>query len=139
MEQIVVTLKHLHINEEKQIGLKFYPKKIVQTIVKGLPKVKWSKEFNMAYITNNKCNLDLIFNDFRGIAWINSGRSNNGWEGNVTLGYQAGNAITSGDYNLVLVCDTDVSSGTLINATAIGNGATVNVSNKMQLGNTSVT
>jgi|TARA_B110000459_G_C16436255_1_gene414125 hypothetical protein len=40
MEQIVVTLKHLHINEEKQIGLKFYPKKIVQTIVKGLPKVK---------------------------------------------------------------------------------------------------
>ena len=40
MEQIVVTLKHLHINEEKQIGLKFYPKKIVQPIVKGLPKVK---------------------------------------------------------------------------------------------------
>jgi len=73
MEQLVVTLKHLHIKEEKQIGLKFYPNKLVQTIIKGLPEIKWSKEFNMAYILNTKQNLDLIFNDFRGIAWINSG------------------------------------------------------------------
>lgn len=71
--QHVVTLKHLHINQKKQIGLKFYPNKIVQTIIKGLPGVKWSKDFNMAYILNTKKNLDLIFNDFRGIAWINSG------------------------------------------------------------------
>ena len=69
----VITLKHLLIREEKQIGIKFYPDKIVQTVVKGLPEVKWSKEFNMAYITNTKNNLDLIFNDFRGVAWINSG------------------------------------------------------------------
>jgi integrase/recombinase XerD len=68
-----ITLKHLFIKEEKQIGLKFYPNKIVQTVIKGLPEVKWSKEFNMAYVLNNKKNLDLIFNDFRGVAWINSG------------------------------------------------------------------
>tara|TARA_B100000809_G_scaffold266365_1_gene328750 strand:+ start:16169 stop:17767 length:1599 start_codon:yes stop_codon:yes gene_type:complete len=71
--QLVVTLKHLYINEVKQIGLKFYPNKIVQTVIKGLPNVKWSNKFNMAYITNTKANLDLIFNDFRGLAWINSG------------------------------------------------------------------
>ncbi len=69
----VITLKHLLINEKKHIGLKFYPDKIVQTVVKGLPEVKWSNKFNMAYITKKKKNLDLIFNDFRGVAWINSG------------------------------------------------------------------
>lgn len=71
--QHVVTIKHLFINKKKQIGLQFYPSKIVQNIIKGLPDVKWSKEFNMAYILNNKQNLDLIFDDFRGLAWINSG------------------------------------------------------------------
>jgi site-specific recombinase XerD len=74
MEKRVVTLKHLHINKVKQIGLKFYPNKLVQTVIKGLPGVRWSNDFNMAYIENNKDNLDLIFNNFRGIAWINSGR-----------------------------------------------------------------
>ena len=69
----VITLKHLLINEKKQIGLKFYPDKMVQTIIKGLPQVKWSNQFNMAYIINSKQNLDLIYKDFRGIAWINSG------------------------------------------------------------------
>ena len=68
----VVTLKHLLIKDEKQIGMKFYPNKIVQTVIKGLPNIKWSQEFNMAYIKNTKENLDTIFNDFRGVAWINS-------------------------------------------------------------------
>jgi len=66
-----IILKHLLIREKKQIGLKFYPDKMVQTVIKGLPKVKWSNEFGMAYIENSPKNLDLIFNDFRGIAWIN--------------------------------------------------------------------
>jgi len=69
--QQIVTLKHLFINKEKQIGLKFYPDKMVQTIVKGLPDVKWSKEFGMAYLKNNPKNLNLVFEDFKGIAWIN--------------------------------------------------------------------
>lgn len=67
----IVTLKHLLINEEKQIGLKFYPDKMVQTIVKGLPNVKWSDEFGMVYIKNDQKNLNTIFNDFKGVAWVN--------------------------------------------------------------------
>lgn len=67
----LVTLKHLLINQEKQIGIKFYPDKMVQTIIKGLPAIKWSKQFGMAYIKNNSKNLDLIFSDFRGVAWVN--------------------------------------------------------------------
>ena len=66
-----ITLKHLLIKEEKQIGIKFYPDKMVQTVAKGLPDVKWSNEFNMVYIKNEPKNLTAIFNDFKGIAWIN--------------------------------------------------------------------
>jgi len=69
----VVTLKHLLIMDEKQIGLKFYPDKMIHTVIKGLPNAKWSATYNMAFIPNNKQNLDTVFNDFRGIAWINSG------------------------------------------------------------------
>lgn len=66
-----ITLKHLLINNEKQIGIKFYPDKLLQTVIKGLPNVKWSNEFGMAYIKNNPNNLNLLFNDFKGLAWIN--------------------------------------------------------------------
>ena len=69
----IVTLKHLLIKQEKKIGLKFYPDKVIQTVIKGLPHPKWSTKFNMAYIKNTPLNLDLIFNNFRGIAWLNSG------------------------------------------------------------------
>jgi integrase/recombinase XerD len=65
-----VTLKHLFINGEKKIGLQFYPNKVLNALVKGLPEVKFSKQFNMAYVLNTKENLDLIFNTFRGVAWI---------------------------------------------------------------------
>jgi site-specific recombinase XerD len=70
-KQRIVTLKHLLINDEKQIGIKFYPDKMVQTVVKGLPNVKWSNEFNMVYIKNDQKNLNTIFNDFKGVAWVN--------------------------------------------------------------------
>jgi len=66
-----VTLKHLLIGNQKQIGLQFYPNKLIQTVIKGLPNAKWSKEYNMAYIENNPNNLNLIFNDFKGVAWVN--------------------------------------------------------------------
>ncbi|MGB0888599.1 MAG: site-specific tyrosine recombinase/integron integrase [Vicingaceae bacterium] len=46
---------------------------MVQTVIKGLPEVKWSNKFGMAFIPHTQQNLDLIFNDFRGVAWINSG------------------------------------------------------------------
>ncbi len=66
-----ITLKHLLIKEEKQIGIKFYPHKMIQTVIKGLPEIKWSDQFGMAYLKNNPKNLNLIFEDFKGVAWIN--------------------------------------------------------------------
>ncbi len=70
--QKVVVLKHLFIDAQKQIGLKFYPDKVIHLIVKNLPNVHWSEKFSMAYIENNKMNLDEIYKQFRGIAWVNS-------------------------------------------------------------------
>ena len=66
-----ITLKHLFIKNEKQIGLQFYPNKVLNALVKGLPNVRWSNHFGMAYILNTEANIDLIFNTFRGVAWVN--------------------------------------------------------------------
>jgi len=35
-----ILLKHLIINEQKKIGIKFYPDKVVQALIKELPNVK---------------------------------------------------------------------------------------------------
>ncbi len=67
-----ITLKHLLIAENKCIGLQFHPDKVVQALLKELPEIKWSKEFNLAYIPNNKDNLHLIYKKFRGVAWVNT-------------------------------------------------------------------
>jgi len=66
-----ITLKHLLINEEKQIGILFYPDKVIQALIKELPAPKWSKKFGMVYIINNKGNIKAIFEKFRGVCWIN--------------------------------------------------------------------
>lgn len=66
-----ITLKNLYINEQKCIGLQFYTDKVIQALVKELPSPKWSKEFNMVYVLNNKNTLDEIFHKFRGVAWVN--------------------------------------------------------------------
>jgi hypothetical protein len=60
-------------------------------------------------------------------------------ENNVALGITALDSITTGDGNTAIGASADVGSGDLTNTTAIGNGATVNASNTIQLGNTSVT
>ena len=65
-----ITLKHLLIRGEKKIGLQFYPNKVLNALVKGLPNIKFSKQFNMTYIANTKENIDLIFNTFRGVCWV---------------------------------------------------------------------
>tara|TARA_R110002049_G_scaffold125972_1_gene281602 strand:- start:25 stop:1167 length:1143 start_codon:yes stop_codon:yes gene_type:complete len=66
-----ITLKHLFIGGQKQIGLQFYPNKVLNALVKELPHIKWSNEYSMAYLPNNKQNVDHIFNLFRGVAWVN--------------------------------------------------------------------
>jgi len=66
-----ITLKHLLIKKQQCIGLKFNVDKVIQALVRELPSPKWSNEFNMPYVLNTKSNQNLIFNTFRGIAWIN--------------------------------------------------------------------
>ena len=67
-----ITLKNLFINNDAKIGLQFYPNKIIQSLVKGLPNVKWSKQFSMVYIPNTANNIDLIFETFKGVCWVNT-------------------------------------------------------------------
>ncbi|HAV24651.1 MAG TPA: hypothetical protein DCX01_00595 [Bacteroidetes bacterium] len=60
---------------------------------------------------------------------------------NTAIGFSAlqNAAATAGTYNTVIGYQADVSSGGLTNATAIGNGATVTGSNKVRIGDASVT
>lgn len=69
-----ITLKHLLIDNEKKIGLKFYPEHVIQNLVKTLPDVQWSHTYKMVYIDNTKENLDQIFETFKGVAWIEGGQ-----------------------------------------------------------------
>lgn len=62
------------IKNQKMIGIKFLPDKLIQNLIKGLPNPKWSQQYNMAYIENTKENFSLIFNTFKGVAWINYNR-----------------------------------------------------------------
>ena len=68
-----ITLKHLLIDNQKQIGIKFYPDHVLQKLIKTLPEVRWSTNYSMVYLPNSKEHLDNIFKTFRGIAWIDCG------------------------------------------------------------------
>lgn len=72
MEKKYITLKHLLIGKQKCIGLQFYTDKVLDALVKNLPGVQWSQEFNMNFIPNTPWNLKLIYSHFRGVAWVNS-------------------------------------------------------------------
>lgn len=69
-----ITLYHLMIKDVKMIGIKFTPDKLIQNLIKGLPDPKWSQQYNMAYIPNTKANLNILFNTFKGVVWINYNR-----------------------------------------------------------------
>jgi len=71
MQNKHITLKHLYIRDSQCIGLQFNYDKVIHALIKELPNPRWSKEFNMVYILNTKHNLNLIFQKFRGVAWIN--------------------------------------------------------------------
>ncbi|WP_236631065.1 site-specific tyrosine recombinase/integron integrase [Zobellia sp. OII3] len=66
-----ITLYHLMIKNQKMIGIKFSPDKLIQNLIKGLPNPKWSDQHKMVYIRNTKTNLGILFNTFRGVVWIN--------------------------------------------------------------------
>lgn len=59
------------IHNHKQIGIQFYPDKVIQALIKELPSPKWSDTYGMVYIRNNKTNLNFIFVRFRSVAWVN--------------------------------------------------------------------
>lgn len=69
-----ITLYHLMIKNQKMIGIKFSPDRLIQSLIKGLPNPKWSKQHNMAYILNTKENLGILFITFKGVVWINYNR-----------------------------------------------------------------
>ena len=66
-----ITLKHLLIGGERQIGLQFKSDKVIQALLGRMPGVSWSDEFGMYYVVNNKASLGKIFDTFRGEVWIN--------------------------------------------------------------------
>ena len=66
-----ITLKHLLINGQKCIGLKYYPDKVLHALVKQLPAPKWSDTYSMVYLPNTYTNLTAIMKTFKGVAWLN--------------------------------------------------------------------
>lgn len=72
MERKYITLKHLLIEERKCIGLQFYADKVLDALVTQLPGARWSTQYRMNYITNTSANLDRIYKQFKGVAWVNS-------------------------------------------------------------------
>ncbi|MEM9337850.1 MAG: site-specific tyrosine recombinase/integron integrase [Bacteroidota bacterium] len=66
-----ITLKHLLIGGKKMIGLQFYPDKVIQVLIEGLPSIGWSEEYGMAFLPNNAANLTAVFTRFKGVAWVN--------------------------------------------------------------------
>ncbi len=59
--------------------------------------------------------------------------------GNSALGKAAGQSLTSGSNNVIIGFNADVGSNDLINAISIGANAVVDASNKIQLGDSSIT
>ncbi len=56
-----------------------------------------------------------------------------GW-GNIIMGAQAGQSVTTGNYNLILGYDAEVSGGATSYSIALGYSATTNASNQMVVG-----
>ena len=67
-----------------------------------------------------------------------AGDSNTLGIGNIFLGNWAGNTNLTGNDNTFIGCDADASADNLVNATAIGNSAEVDGSNRVRIGNTYV-
>jgi len=66
-----ITLKHLVIDQKKQIGLQFQYDKVINALTKQVPDVHWSEKFKMYYCQNNQTNINRIFSTFKGVAWLN--------------------------------------------------------------------
>ncbi len=81
---------------------------------------------------NNLTDYNCFFGQQAGINNTNGSK-------NTYVGYHAGNSGTTGSSNTIIGYGADISNGTFTNATAIGNLAVANASNKVRIGNSSVT
>ncbi|HET7002787.1 MAG TPA: tail fiber domain-containing protein [Puia sp.] len=70
---------------------------------------------------------------------VDAGLHNTTGKYNTALGNEAGNTYSTGNNDTYIGYGADANGNSYSNATAIGNGATVTGSNKIYLGNTSVT
>lgn len=66
-----ITLKHLLVGNQKMIGIKFYPDKVIQALIKELPNPRWSEKYGMVILPNTSKNVSLIMEKFKGVAWVN--------------------------------------------------------------------
>jgi integrase/recombinase XerD len=65
-----ISLRHLIINDQRQIGIKFYPDKVIQSLIKSIKGIKWSNKYGLAYLPNTSVNLNRIYSTFNGVASI---------------------------------------------------------------------
>lgn len=65
-----LTLRHLYLNNQKQIGIQFYTNKVIQALIKELNEPKWSEKHQQVYILNTPDNLNTLFRIFKGVAWL---------------------------------------------------------------------
>ncbi|REE00130.1 site-specific recombinase XerD [Marinoscillum furvescens DSM 4134] len=54
------------------IGIKFYPDKVIQALIKTLDNPRWSNAYGMVVLANTPENLNAIFEKFKGVAWIDT-------------------------------------------------------------------
>ena len=88
--------------------------------------------------TGSGINNDSV-NGINNTAWgIESLNGNTTGNSNTAVGYRALFSNTTGNYNTAIGNNADVLIGNLTNAMAIGNGASVSTSDKIRLGNTSI-
>lgn len=66
-----VSLKHLYIDGQRQIGLKTSSSGRTEELLEGFPGVQYSNEMRLYYVANTKENLANLFTYFRGKAWLN--------------------------------------------------------------------
>jgi integrase/recombinase XerD len=72
MEKLpVLTLRNLLINGRRCIGIQHNPSQAITSLVATLNSPRWSDEYHMNYIENTPENLQSVFDQFKGVAWIN--------------------------------------------------------------------
>jgi len=67
-----IHIYHLFIGKSRQIGLKFLKDKVIDIVISNWACARWSEYHGMMYVPNTKENLNRIYKDFKGIAWIDS-------------------------------------------------------------------